>query len=118
MKNTVQEPKNLAHCQASKINIFYFLKHTFFIQTSYTTIIKHVWIKNINKYHENHAKSSKFQNWQLKTAYKNIKFWIKIYSLNTWNPNHVQEPRTHTNKLEKTSITLLSDFQITIFHLI
>jgi hypothetical protein len=39
------------------------------------------------------------------TVNKNIKFRFKTDYLNIWNPNHVQEPRTYTNKIEKTTNT-------------
>ena len=39
------------------------------------------------------------------TANKNIKFGFKIDSLNNWNPNYAQKPKTYTNKTEKASNT-------------
>jgi hypothetical protein len=53
------------------------------------------------------------------TANKNIKFRLKIDSLNTWNPNHAQEPRTYINKIEKALSThyhLLAESKTTIFY--
>jgi len=39
------------------------------------------------------------------TVNKNIKFRFKTDYLNIWNPYHVQEQRTYTNKIEKTTNT-------------
>jgi hypothetical protein len=54
------------------------------------------------------------------TVNKNIKFRFKTDYLNIWNPNHVQEPRTYTNKIEKTTNIhchfLKKKYKTTIFY--
>ena len=45
------------------------------------------------------------------TYNKNVKFRFLTNFLNTWNPNHAQEPKTYTNKTENQS-----KFKTTLFY--
>jgi hypothetical protein len=74
--------------------------------------------KKISNHHK-HALNSNFLTAAPMIANKNIKFLFKTDSLNTWNLNHSQKPRTYTYKNKKelnTPCHFLAESKTTLFH--